>query len=446
MGAIRTNAAAAMLGVSPNTLRSWERRFGYPEPSRTAGGHRQFDLNEIEALRSAFEETHNISSAVALARERGAGPATPSRLRSAFARFDEVDADRVLEESLPCARSSAPSRRSSCPAWRASTPTARGPTPSTASRGAGPRARWPPLPAWRPRRRARTASSSSMPARRATWTLCTPRRSSCACAAVACAHLTLTMALDPSRLSRALHALEPRAVVLTGRRASLDALGRLVYAARRVGGARRHRLRLPRGAAHDGPHHGAAPGRERAGRRRAARRGLPHAALRRPRAHAARGRRRGLTLPFVPGELRRAGGADRHPPSASSRSAPSTTRPTTRRGARASPTSAPPPASSATIGRPPRACRSRRTAPTSSATRATSPSAPASPTPSWRPRPTTCWAASTSTPRATRATTPMCARWVRADVAELDPELHAASAAWLADAWPFAAVDYADRG
>ena len=100
MGAIRTNAAAAMLGVSPNTLRSWERRFGYPEPSRTAGGHRQFDLNEIEALRSAFEETHNISSAVALARERGAGPATPSRLRSAFARFDEVDADRVLEESL----------------------------------------------------------------------------------------------------------------------------------------------------------------------------------------------------------------------------------------------------------------------------------------------------------------------------------------------------------
>ena len=36
--------------------------------------------------------------------------------------------------------------------------------------------------------------------------------------------------------SRALHALEPRAVVLTGRRASLDALGRLVYAARRMGG------------------------------------------------------------------------------------------------------------------------------------------------------------------------------------------------------------------
>jgi hypothetical protein len=36
--------------------------------------------------------------------------------------------------------------------------------------------------------------------------------------------------------------------------------------------------------------------------------------------------------------------------------------------------------------------------------------------------------------------------WVRADVAELDPELHAAVSRWLADEWPFGAVDYADRG
>ena len=32
MSGIRTNAAAELLGVSPNTLRSWERRFGYPKP------------------------------------------------------------------------------------------------------------------------------------------------------------------------------------------------------------------------------------------------------------------------------------------------------------------------------------------------------------------------------------------------------------------------------
>ena len=100
MSVLRTHAAAAMLGVSPNTLRSWERRFGYPTPRRTAGGHRQFDLTEIEALRQAFEETHNVSSAISIARERGSGPSSPVRLRSALRRFEELEADRILEESL----------------------------------------------------------------------------------------------------------------------------------------------------------------------------------------------------------------------------------------------------------------------------------------------------------------------------------------------------------
>ena len=100
MSVLRTHAAAAMLGVSPNTLRSWERRFGYPMPRRTAGGHRQFDLAEVEALRQAFEETHNVSSAISIARERGSGPSSPTRLRSALRRFDELEADRILEESL----------------------------------------------------------------------------------------------------------------------------------------------------------------------------------------------------------------------------------------------------------------------------------------------------------------------------------------------------------
>jgi DNA-binding transcriptional MerR regulator len=100
MSFIRTNAAAAMLGVSPNTLRSWEQRFGYPSPQRTEGGHRQFELDEIQALRQAFEETQNISAAISLARERGEGPSSPSRVRSALSEFDEQSVDRLLEESL----------------------------------------------------------------------------------------------------------------------------------------------------------------------------------------------------------------------------------------------------------------------------------------------------------------------------------------------------------
>lgn len=89
-----------MLGVSPNTLRSWEQRFGHPLPRRTDGGHRIFELSDIEALKQAFSETGDISSAISLARERGEGPSTPRRLGDAFAAFEEGKADRLLEESL----------------------------------------------------------------------------------------------------------------------------------------------------------------------------------------------------------------------------------------------------------------------------------------------------------------------------------------------------------
>src|SRR5581483_3075733 len=44
--------------------------------------------------------------------------------------------------------------------------------------------------------------------------------------------LTLGAATDPGRLGRALRALDPNALVLAGRRAALDTIGRLVYTAR----------------------------------------------------------------------------------------------------------------------------------------------------------------------------------------------------------------------
>src|SRR6059058_116694 len=97
---VRTNAAANMLGVSASTLRSWERRYAFPMPRRSAGGHRQYELEQIEALRHALEETSNISSAISLAQQRGSGPPSSARLAEAFAAFDEQLADRQLEESL----------------------------------------------------------------------------------------------------------------------------------------------------------------------------------------------------------------------------------------------------------------------------------------------------------------------------------------------------------
>jgi DNA-binding transcriptional MerR regulator len=100
MPGIRTNAAAEVLGVSPNTLRSWERRYGYPVPKRTPGNHRNYELVELQTLRDALAQTGNISSAIELAQQRQSAPATSGNLHAALAAFDEADADRAMEESL----------------------------------------------------------------------------------------------------------------------------------------------------------------------------------------------------------------------------------------------------------------------------------------------------------------------------------------------------------
>jgi DNA-binding transcriptional MerR regulator/methylmalonyl-CoA mutase cobalamin-binding subunit len=100
MPGIRTNAAAEVLGVSPNTLRSWERRYGYPVPKRTVGNHRNYELVELQTLRDALASTGNISSAIELARQRQEAPASGDSLRAAFEGFDEEAADRAVEESL----------------------------------------------------------------------------------------------------------------------------------------------------------------------------------------------------------------------------------------------------------------------------------------------------------------------------------------------------------
>jgi len=246
MGFVRTNAAAAMLGVSPNTLRSWERRFGYPEPRRTAGGHRQFELTEIEALRTAFEETHNVSSAVSMARERGAGPATPARLRAAFGRFDEAEADRVLEESLAVRSVERTIEEVLLPAVEQ----VAGGDDGDAGTATGPRSpefgfawRWAGGWVAASRRSAPAAvrdegvlifdasGPDDLDALHAQALELVLRRGGLRT-------LILSADLDPARVGRALHALEPRALILTGRGATLDVFGRIVFSARRACGER----------------------------------------------------------------------------------------------------------------------------------------------------------------------------------------------------------------
>jgi MerR family transcriptional regulator, light-induced transcriptional regulator len=219
-----------MLGVSPNTLRSWERRYGFPRPRRSPGGHRQYALSEIESLRATLAETHNVSSAIALARQRGEGPSSGSRLAAAFAAFDEDKANGLLEESL--ALRSVERTIEEVLLEAAATHSDRTPEYEFG---------WRYATGW-----LSALKRLSPPATRAAGVLVLDASSTLELDALyaqalelmlrrtGVRTLSLSTGITPNRLARALPALAPRAVVLAGRGISLDALGRLVYSVRSV--------------------------------------------------------------------------------------------------------------------------------------------------------------------------------------------------------------------
>lgn len=98
MRTLKTSEAAALLNVGANTLRAWERRFGYPKPQRTAGGHRVFVYGEIASLRDALRDGLSISSAVSRARESLRGDT--HILVGALGAFELDRADGAIEAAL----------------------------------------------------------------------------------------------------------------------------------------------------------------------------------------------------------------------------------------------------------------------------------------------------------------------------------------------------------
>lgn len=233
VSAIRTTAAAAMLGVSPSTLRSWERRFGFPAPVRSEGGHRQFALAEIEAVRAAFLQTGDAAAAVAIARDRGTGPATDARLVQALQAFDEPACDRLLEESLALRSVERTVEEVLLPAVAAAGDATSAEAAFAHRWAAGWLAatRRVSPPASRPEGvlvldGSAPASDDALHALALDLVL---RRSGLRT-------LVLTAALEPERVGRAMRALQPRAVVAAGAGSSLDDVARLVFAARRAGG------------------------------------------------------------------------------------------------------------------------------------------------------------------------------------------------------------------
>jgi hypothetical protein len=69
---LQLDDAAAVLCVSPDTLRAWEQRFGYPHSVSGAAGELRYAHGEVIALRDSLEEGLSITAAIDKARGVGA--------------------------------------------------------------------------------------------------------------------------------------------------------------------------------------------------------------------------------------------------------------------------------------------------------------------------------------------------------------------------------------
>jgi DNA-binding transcriptional MerR regulator len=230
---IRINGAASMLGVSTNTLRGWERRYGFPRPRRSSGGHRHYSLEEIEALRQALAETHNVSSAIALAQRRGSAPSSGPRLADAFAAFDEALADRLLEESLALRSVERTIEEVLLPAVAAHHHPER--------QSAEFEFAWRHATAWLSAMK-RLAPAASRREGVLIFDASTvgdldtlyAQALEVMLRRAGMRTLLLAPAIDDGRLSRALRALNPDAIVLAGRSIASETIGRIIHAVRSV--------------------------------------------------------------------------------------------------------------------------------------------------------------------------------------------------------------------
>ena len=105
---IRT--VCALTGVSPVTLRAWERRYGWIRPPRTPKGHRLYTHEHVEIIRRALslvERGVPIGQVGPLLEAQGApqhahGPYRDylDGMAAAISRFDERELDRLYDQAL----------------------------------------------------------------------------------------------------------------------------------------------------------------------------------------------------------------------------------------------------------------------------------------------------------------------------------------------------------
>jgi DNA-binding transcriptional MerR regulator len=95
---LKTTEAAALLDVGAGTLRAWERRFDFPKPQRSPGGHRYYTHGEVVALRNALQG--GLSIAAAVMRARASVSADADSLVRALLAYNRDRADRSIETAL----------------------------------------------------------------------------------------------------------------------------------------------------------------------------------------------------------------------------------------------------------------------------------------------------------------------------------------------------------
>jgi MerR family transcriptional regulator, light-induced transcriptional regulator len=106
-GSLQISSVSAMLGIPVPTIRSWERRYGFPSPNRTRGRHRRYSLGEVDLLRALRDEItrgHPAAEAVSLVTERAGGGGAPRTaylddLLAAAMRLDPIALRRSLDEA-----------------------------------------------------------------------------------------------------------------------------------------------------------------------------------------------------------------------------------------------------------------------------------------------------------------------------------------------------------
>jgi DNA-binding transcriptional MerR regulator len=119
-GPVRIGELSRRVGVTPEVLRAWERRYGIPSPTRTDGGFRLYggdDERRVRRMLQNLEQGLSAAEAARLARaepparldtaaegDDGSGAPTAAELgeelRRALDEFDDVGAHSVLDRLL----------------------------------------------------------------------------------------------------------------------------------------------------------------------------------------------------------------------------------------------------------------------------------------------------------------------------------------------------------